>query len=125
MRALDLMTSRDTIAAIATAPGRAGIGVVRVSGDRCEVIELSGAQRFGERGRSWIAGLTLTRDVIRFPGPTEVVYGFDFDEPQPYPGDLPPALQGQLVESGCSRFLNEPARMRIYRSARCRHRVLQ
>ena len=68
-----------------------------------EVIELSGAQRFGERGRSWIAGMTLTRDVIRFPGPTEVVYGVDFDEPQPYPGDLPPDLESQLAESGATR----------------------
>ena len=68
-----------------------------------EVIELSAAQRFGPRGRSWIAGLTLTRDVIRFPGPTEVVYGVDFDGPQPYPGDPPADLQAQLAESGATR----------------------
>lgn len=68
-----------------------------------EVIELSGAQRFGQRGRSWIVGMTLTRDVARFPGPNEVVYGVDFDEPQPYPGELPPDLASQLTESGATR----------------------
>ena len=33
-----MSSSRDTIAAIATPPGRGGIGVVRVSGDRCRDI---------------------------------------------------------------------------------------
>ncbi len=68
-----------------------------------EVIELSAAQRFGERWRSWIAGLTLTRDVIRFPSRAEVAYGIDFDDLQPYPGDLPPDLADQLAEYGATR----------------------
>lgn len=68
-----------------------------------EVIEFSAAQRFGERGRSWVAGMTLTRDIIRFQAPAEVAYGTDFDDLQPYPGDLPPDLADQLSEYGASR----------------------
>lgn len=69
-----------------------------------DLVELSFARRFGEPGRSWITGATLTRDVIRFPGEAEVAYGIDFDALEPYPGDLPPAVQGQLAESAATRL---------------------
>ncbi len=70
-----------------------------------EVVELSAAQRFGEPGSSWIAGITLTHDVIRFPGQAEVAYGVDFDDLQPFPGALPPLLADQLTESAATRVL--------------------
>ena len=68
-----------------------------------EVIELSAAQRFGEPGRSVIAGITLARDVVRFPGPPDVTREDDFGELQPYPGELPPRLAAQLRESAATR----------------------
>jgi hypothetical protein len=69
-----------------------------------DLLEFSFARRFGEPGRSWITGLTLTRDVIRFPGQAEVAYGIDFDGLEPYPGELPVSVQRQLRSSGATRL---------------------
>jgi hypothetical protein len=64
-----------------------------------ERIELSGARRFGEPGRSVIAGVTVERDVTRFPG-TPVG---DFDDLEPFPGELPADLAEQLRPSATTR----------------------
>ena len=69
-----------------------------------EVVELSGARRFGEPGRSVIAGVTLARDVVRFPAQAEVTLLDDFDDLQPFPGELPPVLAGQLRPSASTRL---------------------
>jgi hypothetical protein len=69
-----------------------------------DLVELSFARRFGEPGRSWITGVTLSRDVIRFPGPAEVAYGIDFDALEPYPGQLPLPVQRQLSASAATRL---------------------
>ncbi len=66
-----------------------------------EVVELSAAQRFGERGRSIIAGVTLSREVNRFGAPRAAVGG-DLDELQPLADPLP-AMSEQLGETGATR----------------------
>ncbi|MDX1493804.1 MAG: hypothetical protein R3253_07095 [Longimicrobiales bacterium] len=68
-----------------------------------EVVELSGARRFGEPGRSVIAGVTVQRDVTRFPRAPEVTLVDDFDDLQPFPGELPAPLAAQLQESASTR----------------------
>lgn len=68
-----------------------------------EIVEFSLARRFGDPGRSIIAGLTLQRDLTRFPRSPEVTLIDDFDELQPFPGPLPGPLAGQLQESTSSR----------------------
>jgi hypothetical protein len=68
-----------------------------------ELMEVSAAQRFGERGRSIIAGITLTRDVIRFPDVPRVTIDDNFNDLQPFPGELPPLLADHLQESGATR----------------------
>lgn len=70
-----------------------------------EVLEFSYARRFGERYKSFIAGVTFTRDVIRFPRIPNVIYATDFSDLQPYPGALPAPLQDHLQESGSSRLM--------------------
>ncbi len=67
-----------------------------------EVIEFSAAQRFGERGRSIIAGLTLSRDVTRF-GTIEAAADDNLDELVPFPGVVPSPLSRQIKERGASR----------------------
>lgn len=68
-----------------------------------ERIELSGARRFGEPGRSVIAGVTLERDVVRFPDAPDVTPFGDFDDLQPFPGELPTELADQLRPSAATR----------------------
>jgi hypothetical protein len=68
-----------------------------------ELMELSLAKRFGERGRSFIAGVTLTRDVVRFQEPPQVSLANDFDDLQSFPGALPPLLADQLQSSAATR----------------------
>lgn len=68
-----------------------------------ERIELSGARRFGEPGRSVIAGVTLERDVVRFPGTPVVTLVGDFDELEPFPGELPADLADQLRPAASTR----------------------
>jgi hypothetical protein len=68
-----------------------------------ELIEVSAAERFGEPGRSIIAGITVTRDVVRFPRAPEVVFADDFDVLQPFPGAPPPELARQLRPSASTR----------------------
>ncbi len=68
-----------------------------------EVVELSAAQRFGSPGRSWIAGITVARDIIRYPAGAGVAFGVDFDDLQPFPGPLPAEVAAQLSESGATR----------------------
>ena len=83
------MTRRDTIAAIATAPGRAGIGVVRVSGP---------AVRHIMRG---IVGRSLAprhAAFVQFGGaqgaPIDEGVGLYFNSPQSYTGEDVLELQG-------------------------------
>jgi hypothetical protein len=68
-----------------------------------ELIELSAGRRFGEAGRSVIAGVTLTRDVVRFPGSPQVAFATDFEELQPLPDPLPPEITRQLLPSATTR----------------------
>lgn len=68
-----------------------------------EVIEFSAAQRFGERGRSIIAGFTLSRDVTRF-GAIEAATDDNLDDLVPYPGTVPTSLQRQVDERASSRI---------------------
>lgn len=68
-----------------------------------ERIELSGARRFGEPGRSLITGISLERDVIRYPGTPEVALVGDFDDLQPFPGELPEDLADQLRPAASTR----------------------
>lgn len=68
-----------------------------------ELVEVSAARRFGERGRSVIAGVTVTRDVVRFPDSVQVTLLDDFDDLQSFPGPLPAPLADQLRESASTR----------------------
>lgn len=68
-----------------------------------ELIEFSGARRFGGEGRSVILGVTLARDVVRFPRSPDVIYADDFGDLQPYPGALPAPLQEDFTESAATR----------------------
>lgn len=70
-----------------------------------EEAELSAAYRFGEPGRGIITGLSLTRDVIRFPRGAEVVYEDDFDDIQDFPGTPPARIAEQLRETAATRVL--------------------
>lgn len=70
-----------------------------------ELLEFSFARRFGERYKSFIAGVTLTRDVIRFPRAPNVIYADDFGDLQDFPGPLPQPLSTHLQESGATRVL--------------------
>jgi hypothetical protein len=67
-----------------------------------EVIEFSAAQRFGGRGRSVIAGLTLSRDVTRF-GVIEAASDDNLDNLVPYPGGIPSSLARQVEERAGTR----------------------
>ena len=70
-----------------------------------ELIELSAAGRLGEPGRSIIAGVSFTRDVISFPSAPEVAFGTDFDELQPLSdfGVPDPRMDRQLLPSATTR----------------------
>lgn len=68
-----------------------------------ELIELSAARRWGDPGASVIFGGTVTRDVVRFRGETQVTQVDDFDDLQPFPGPMPPPLAEQLRESASTR----------------------
>ena len=70
---------------------------------RKHLVELSAARRFGEPGRTIIAGVTLTRDVVSFPGVPEVAFGTDFDELLPLPGPPPSGLDRQLRSTAATR----------------------
>jgi glycosyltransferase involved in cell wall biosynthesis len=56
-----------------------------------ERLELGAAGRFGPPRSAVVAGVSLTREVVRYPRPLELVYGGDFDrrtvseEPPPEP----------------------------------------
>lgn len=67
-----------------------------------EVFELSVANRFGELGRSLIAGLTLTREVDRFGEPQMAANG-SLDELTAIPGGVPPEIAVQLREGAATR----------------------
>lgn len=69
-----------------------------------EVVELSGARRFGDPGQSVIAGVTLSRDVVRFSDGPQVALIDDFDDLQPFPGVPPGPLTDQLRESAATRL---------------------
>ena len=83
------MTSRDTIAAIATAPGRAGIGVVRVSGPRLQALA---QQLTGHTLRARLA----TRTPFRDSGGNALDEGLAlyFPAPHSYTGEDVLELQG-------------------------------
>jgi len=68
-----------------------------------EVAEVSAARRFRDPGNSIIAGVTLTRDVTRFPGVPQVAVADNFDELQPFPSTLPASLADQLRPSASTR----------------------
>ncbi len=44
-----------------------------------ERLQLAAAGRFGRPENALVAGVSLTRDVVRYPGPIELVHGGDFD----------------------------------------------
>ena len=67
-----------------------------------EVIEFSAAQRFGGRGSSLIAGLTLSRDVTRF-GVIKAASDGNLEELITYPGAIPSPLSRQVEERASSR----------------------
>ena len=69
-----------------------------------QVAELSLAKRLGEEGRSFMVGMTLTHDIVRFPRSPEITLLDDFDNPLLFPGPLPPAMSSQLLESGSTRM---------------------
>lgn len=68
-----------------------------------ELIELSAARRFGEPGRSVIAGVSVTRDVIDFPRTPEVAFSSDFDDLMPWTGPLTSPLDRQLSSTATTR----------------------
>jgi len=68
-----------------------------------ELIEVGGARRFGEPGRSVIVGVTVTRDVVDFPRVPDVALGTDFDELQPWTGPLPPGIARQQRTTSSTR----------------------
>jgi hypothetical protein len=69
-----------------------------------EAVELSAAQRFGDRGQSLIVGMTLSYGLARFDAPLGVVNG-DIDGAQPLPpAALPDGLAGQLNSYGSTRL---------------------
>ncbi len=70
-----------------------------------EEMELSAAYRFGDPGEGIITGVTLTRDVIRFPRGAEVVFDDNFDDIQVFPGTPPSRISEQLTESAATRVL--------------------
>ncbi len=80
-----------------------------------ERLQLAAAGRFGPPGSAVVAGLSLTRDVIRNRGPLELVYGGDFDERtvsgDPPPGDVARQLR-PLTETRVSVHLG----LRHYRN---------
>jgi hypothetical protein len=69
-----------------------------------EQLELSGARRFGEVGRSLILGLSFTRDLVRYDGPPEITFGHGYDERMAVVGELPPLMQEQLRPRAASRL---------------------
>ena len=69
-----------------------------------QVMELSGARRIGERGRSFIAGLSLTHEIYRFPRVPQVAYGTDFDALEPWTDPVPAEVERQMVETGATRI---------------------
>ena len=68
-----------------------------------ELVEFSAARRFGSLGQSIIAGITLMRDVIRFPDTPQVAIEDDFEGLQDFPGQLPSLLSDHLQESAATR----------------------
>lgn len=68
-----------------------------------ELLELSLARRFGERGRSFIVGASVMRDVVDFPRGPEVAFGSDFDQLQPWTGPLPGRMAEQLFAQASTR----------------------
>jgi hypothetical protein len=71
---------------------------------RKERAELAAGHRFGEPGRSWIAGLSLERSEFRRDGPEEFVVGEDFGGATPGAADLPPSVARQTVSRGATRL---------------------
>jgi len=69
-----------------------------------QVIELSLAKRLGEEGNSFMAGATLTHDVVRFSRTPEITLLDDFDNPLLFPGPLPDDMAQQLRPSGATRL---------------------
>jgi hypothetical protein len=69
---------------------------------RRELIELSGAYRFGRPGASLILGGSLTRDVLQFRTGPQITFG-DYDVTEPLPGPVPVDMQRQLREFSATR----------------------
>jgi hypothetical protein len=69
---------------------------------RREQIEISGAYRFGEAGRSVILGAGISWDEVTFPRGPEIIFD-DFDVRESLPGTPPGALDRQLRESAATR----------------------
>lgn len=68
-----------------------------------ELIELSSGRRFGPPGRSLIAGLSLTRDVVDFPR-VPLVGSTSYDDLQEWAGPLPAGLGRQLRPTAATRI---------------------
>ena len=69
-----------------------------------EGVELSGAQRFGDRGQSLIVGMTLSYELARFEAPLGVIDG-DIAGAEPIPPEqIPSGLEGQLTDYGATRL---------------------
>jgi hypothetical protein len=69
---------------------------------RREQIEISGAYRFGEAGKSVILGTSLTWDEVTFPRGPEIIFD-DFDVRQALPAPHPAELSRQLRSSAATR----------------------
>ncbi len=69
-----------------------------------ELIEFSAARRFGDPGRSFIVGLSLTRDLVNFRRAPQVILADDFDDLREFPGELPPLLAKQIRPSASTRL---------------------
>ena len=67
--------SEDTIAAIATASGASGIGIIRISGPKA--VDIAQSLMFTKSGKEL--------DILSQPSHT-VKYGFIFDSKDPVPG---------------------------------------
>lgn len=79
-----------------------------------ERAELSAARRFGKPGHLYMLGLSLTRDLARFPGTPEVAWNHDFGAAQPLEGSLPQPILRQLQPQGATRVALHAGLRRVH-----------
>ncbi|AFJ02988.1 GTPase and tRNA-U34 5-formylation enzyme TrmE [Methylophaga frappieri] len=100
----------DTIVAIATAPGRGGVGIVRLSGNQAVVIAEKIAGRLGPARYAKFASFTGTDDVVLDSG--VVIH---FKAPASFTGEDVVELQGHgspvVLDKLCQTAIHHGARM--------------